>query len=266
MGQRVVIEKIKTNRVLDPDDDITALAQDIKDKGLAVPLLVDTEYQVIDGLRRLEALRTLGVEVVEVEPVSLYDKACLFLTKAREHGVEAKPLTARRIWEIYQQMSHILLITRSHVFRGKRAGTRGNKQLGGRKVLVKALGLRSESYLQVLTQVYRVAENGEGAEQEKAKRAVHLLENEGITVYTALGILKRTTALKGDLLALTEQRAALTTAVSALRGLQVGLDQMGTLDKKFPQDELRAYAAELDKARQRLARFIRLFKEEINSD
>jgi hypothetical protein len=264
MGQLVAIEMIKTDRVLDPDDDVTALAQDIKDKGLAVPLLVDTEYQVIDGLRRLEALHMLGVREVEVEPVSLYDKACVFLAKAREHGVEARPLTTRRIWEIYKQMARILLITRSHVFRGKRAGTRGNKSLGGRKLFVEALGLKSESYLQALTQVYRTAERGEGAEMEKAKRAVHLLENEGITVYTALGIVKRTTALRGDLTALTEQRAALTTAVSALRGLQVGLDQMGPLDSKFPREELDNYAIELDQARGKLARFIRLFKEEIN--
>lgn len=260
----VPIEQVLTSRTLAPDDDLTALSKHIQDSGLKVPILVDTEYRLIDGLRRLEAMRRLGFTQVEVTATTLYPVACQSLKRARQHGVEALPLTARRVWQLYNDMIPLLRATKTHYMTGRKKGTGARASAGGRPMFTDALGLHSESYLQAVTQVFRAAEDPKHALHERALTAVVMLEADPSTPYPALHYMKQKPGLKGGITKYKEQKDLLEGAAAAIRGLMRGLMEMGSLDSKYPTDEARSAVNELARLRTQLNKFLKNVNEEIN--
>lgn len=264
MGRTVTLDSITVDRVLHDGDDIQALAGSIKKVGLKVPILVGPDYELIDGLRRLEALRSLGETEVEVVATSMYPVACDTIDKARVHGVEALPLTGERIWELTTALQPLLQITKSHYARGRPKVQGSRTSAGGRPLLAKALGLRSEAYLQAVTQVHRALSDPEkGA---KAAEALELIDEGKLTYYGAIDFMKKVTGLPGRIIKMSEQQALLGSATASLHGTIKALNQLGPLDKKFPRDEVEGRLSELTLIRTRLGKFIKLLNEEINGE
>lgn len=264
MAKHVPIGQIVTNRKLDPEDDISGLVQDVRKNGLSVPILVDGNWNLIDGLRRLEALRILGNTKVEVTATSMFPVACELIKRAREHAVEALPLSPRRMWEIHQALKPVLTATKSHFMTGRRRGAGSKGSSGGRPLLSLALGLPSESSLQAVTQVYRTATNEPNSEKgRKAKEAIRMLEAGEITVYGAVSFMTSNQGLKGNLKKYKEQRDVLEGAIAAMRGIVRGLQDLGPLDPKWPLEDAQLKLKELTRLRGQFYRFIRTYDEEI---
>jgi hypothetical protein len=217
---------------LDPDDDVSKLAEHINDSGLQVPILVTGDYILIDGLRRLKAVASLGRTTVEVVAVNLYEQAMAWIQRAREHGVEARPLVPRRIAELYAVCRPLMNTSRSLKMRGVQFGT--GVQVKGRKSFIDAAGIDSEAYLQAVTQVYRLAEQ-ENDRGRWAREVLPLVDAGTMSPYMALDYVQRRTK-KGNVVKLEEQRLVVMNTRATLTGLLYSLRQLGPLDPELNRD------------------------------
>jgi hypothetical protein len=259
LARTVAIDEIIVDRALGPDDDLTDLTQSIDKDGIQVPILLTQDLELIDGLRRLEALRSLGHTTTEAVVTYMYPMAAENLEAAVKHGLHAKPLTGTRIWEIYSKMQPLLYITRSFYQRGKRKGTQ-LRSAGGRVVLAKALGMRSASLLQVITQVHRAVEVPETA--AKATEAIKLIEAGEMTYYQGVDFLTKKAGLQGDVVNAAAQLETLDAAATSMNALVRALGRLGPLHKKVPKEEVEAKIAELAYARAKLTKTIKLLTKE----
>lgn len=234
MGQYIKISSIVVKRELAPDDDITELAKSINDTGMQIPVLLTHGNQLIDGLRRIEALRMLGQDTVEVVVANTYRPAVSWLRRAREYGVQTRPLTSRRIWELYSMCRPLMNISRSQLMKGTQHGT--GIRVGGRGEFCRALGIEKEGYLQAITQVYKMAlePSGKGT---LARELVAAIDNGQMTPYMAVDRLRRYNRL-GDITGATEQVQALRTATSALTGIAFGLSKLGPLNPEVTAPDI----------------------------
>lgn len=265
MGQFVPITSIVVDRELEPGDDVTDLAEHIRDSGLQFPILINHTGQLIDGLRRLRAVQSLGMNTIEADSKLLFPQACMHLKKTREHGVHARPLSTRRIWQIYRMLIPLMNITRAHLQRGKKKGDGlPIGAIGGRDLIIPALGLDSGSWLQALTQVYRAAEADPTVRGDLARAGVAGIEDGTMTVYMAAEHMRNPRQLKGDIRKAEEQRSALRAAASALTGIGRGLDQFGPIHPDFDRAEIEDYLHQLRTFRRQFIRFIHIVEEEIN--
>lgn len=259
MGQQIPIADIWIGtRVLEPGDNLTLLTEDIKEVGLVIPVLVDHENRLIDGLRRIRAVQSLGQDTIEVVAVTLHQPAMAWIQRAREHGIQAKPLTPRRIWDLYQTTRPLLNATRSQASRGTRHG-RGAR-FGGREAFLSATGIDSESYLQAVTQIFRNAE--EDSEKGRAAREViDLVADESISPYMALEHVRQRLS-RGDIVKAPDQERVLTTATSTLNGIDYGLSKLGPLSLDFDPGVLKDVLNDLTRFRRNLYRLIRQLEKE----
>jgi len=264
VARHIPIDQVITDRKLSDDDDLSELAGFLNDQGQQIPILLDHENNLIDGLRRVEALRSLGHTTVLATQTSMYPVVCALLKQAREHSVGALPLTPRRIWEIYSAARPLLQITRSAYTVGKARGERLNKQVGGRRLLGEALGFKSASGLQAITHTYRALSDPSPQRAKRAEKAVQLLEAGEISHYQAVDMINKPTGLTGPLRTLNEQRSALQEAIATYRGLIKGLESLGPIHAKMPEEELRGYLGELLALRAQMHKFTRLLQEETN--
>jgi hypothetical protein len=264
LGQRLNLSDVVTERVLSPDDDISQLAKHINDAGLQVPILVTPNNHLVDGLRRLGAVRSLGQSTIEVKAVSLYPHACAWIKRTREHGVEALPLTPRRVWEIYKAIQPLLSITKSYVQTGRKKGQSPKFNVGGRPMLADALGLTSESPLQAITQVFRAAEEDPTERGDRSREAVARLMAGETTIYMAAEATRTQKRAYGGLKTPTAQRKALQNMVMTLDGLGYAMEQFGPLSNALKGQETEDWLTSLRKFRRKLARFIHQLEEETN--
>lgn len=266
MAKYIPIDEITIDRTLVPGDDVTVLAQALNDQGQKIPILIDHENRLIDGLRRIEALRSLGITTVLAASTSMYPVACAILQQAREHGVAAAPLTPRRVWQINTALQPLMRITRAANMTGRKRGSPPQTPTGGRKALAAALGFNSGSPLQAIGFTYRSLNDPDPAKAARAQEAVRLMEAGTITYYRAADMINKEPGLTGGIKNLTEQRAALQTSVASLRGLIKGLYELGSINKKMAREELLGYLGEFIALRGDLYRFIRLLQEETNRE
>lgn len=264
MGQRLNLSRVITDRVLGPDDDISALAKHINDTGLKIPILITPNEHLVDGLRRLEAVRSLGRSTVDVQAVSLYPNACAWLKRTREHGVEALPLTPLRIWEIFKSLQPLASITRSYVQSGRRRGQPQKFSVGGRPMLADALGLGSESPLQAITQVFRAADEDPTERGDRAREAVARLMRGETTIYMAQEATRVPKQFDDGLRTPTAQRNTLRNMITSLDALGIVMEQFGPLSTALKDTEVEDWLTSLRKSRRKLARFIHQLEEEIN--
>lgn len=263
MAKRVAIDKIVIDRALAPGDDLTELVNSIKESGQEVPILVTQDYELIDGLRRLEALRSLGETEVNTVPTYMYPLACEVLKQARQHGVAAAPLTPQRIWELYTSLQPLLNITRSHLQRGVPAKSRKSAGVAGGRVLFSEAIDIADGKVQALIGVYHKLSHPDSA--ERAAEALDMLNRGETTFYGAIEYIRKGERFSGDITGLAQQQEALESAITSLNGTIRALGRLGKLHKKFPKEEAEQRLAELSGTRYKLTKFIRLLAEEIKS-
>lgn len=263
MGNHVAIEKILVNRTLDLNgpDNISDLAKHIHDTGLQVPILVNQDYELIDGLRRLEAIRSLGQVTVEVVAVTMYGPALAWIQKAREHGVLARPLTPRRLYELYSACQPLMSVSRSHEMKGTQHG-RG-VHINGRSRFLAATGIEAESYLQAVTQLYKLTRE-DSVRGRLAQEYADQLDRGQISPYMALERIRQRQR-HGDIVKGDDQMALLNHTVDTLNGIAYGIAQLGSIDEGLSAESLAYVTKELRKFRRTLHRFIHQLDKEQDS-
>ena len=262
MAKRVAIDKIVIDRALEPGDDLTELVNSIKESGQEVPILVTQDYELIDGLRRLEALRSLGETEINTVPTYMYARACEVIKEARQHGVAAAPLTPQRIWEMDTTLQPLLNITRAHLSQGLAPRSRPRAAVGGRRLFSEALGI-PDGQIQALITVYHKRDDPELT--ERATEALNRLSRGETTFYGALDYVRKAERFRGDIFGVAQQREALESAITSLNATLRALKRLGRLSNKFPKEEAEQRLSELSSTRYKLTKFIRLLTEEIKS-
>ena len=231
MSERILIESIKTLRTLDPDDKVQPLAIDIRDSGQKVPVLLDEDYTLIDGLRRLEAVKMLGHETIEVVRATTLEEATDVLKLAHA----GKPVDrVRRVWEIRKQLQRLLSERGSRQRQRQTGLPRGarviSKEEKWRWLFIDAMGgLKSADRIRTL---YGMAEKNDALAQELVTR----MENGEISPHAAYARYTRRTPLNGNIHSAKEQLAALENATRGLSGIMKALDKLGWPIMVSPED------------------------------
>lgn len=265
MTEEWSIDEIITTRRLAPGDDLSTLSAHIKKNGLKIPILVSRQKVIIDGLRRLEALKLLGETKIPVTVAVDFDTACAEIAKARKHGVDDRT-SWQRTWELYSD-TRLLMVARMTMSRqrsakDKVASVHAGKGVGAsRPMLSTALGLSSISALQSLTRVYMLAENDDTVLGDRAREILPRLQANEITPYQAYGYAYRDNPFTGDVTGVEEQRTLLGSVTNTLSGVAKGLDKLGELNPGLQARELNAWLTSLKKSRARIIRFVRQLEE-----
>lgn len=259
MSQKVAVSSIWTERVLDKDDDIVPLAQHIAREGLQVPILTNSGLNLIDGLRRLEAVRTLGWEYVEVTATAIYTAACHNINLARVEGTLAKEPTPSRIWELYRDLQELVPHTRALAQRGN---PRGRYDGGLRPALRQALGMTSDSFLQAVTQVFRMAEENPGRRGDIARASVEKIKAGQMTVYMGAESIRMPRGTWDTKVSASQQRQSMDGLVATLIALGHTLDQFGPLGPKITKEEIEGWLAPMRQFRRKYAGFIHQVEKE----
>lgn len=262
MAELVAIDEISTDRVVDAGDDLTDLTNSIQEIGLQRPITLTQDLDLIDGLRRIEAYRRLGQTHIEAVVTYMYPRACESIQRTREHGLHALPLTGERIWEVYKAIHPLLMITRSHYSRGVPKGKK-TPSSGGRPLLTRALGIKSEALLQAITQVHRALSNPDLS--ARAQEAIALIKEGKLSYYGAVPFLTKQNGLTGNVVAPSEQREMLSNAATTLRATMKAMEQLGPLHKRLTSEEVNVRITELAQSRTKLNKLIKSLQEEINN-
>lgn len=104
---KVLIKDIKIKKRVRKDlGDIDLLADSIKRYGLMSPITINTQYELIAGHRRLEAMKFLGETEIDAIMVDTKDKL-LLLELELEENVQRKPFTDDELYDGYEALEKL---------------------------------------------------------------------------------------------------------------------------------------------------------------
>ena len=110
------IEDIKTgSRIREEIGDITQLMQSIQEVGLISPIIVNEEYELLSGFRRLEACRQLGWTEIEAKVIETGEDPVKKLDVEYHENLGRLDLTSEE-QDIYSQTRYELLHPRKQGF------------------------------------------------------------------------------------------------------------------------------------------------------
>lgn len=89
MNNRFVTVKVRDVRVRDRirsyPGDLTTLRESMQRVGLLNPIVIDPNYNLVAGYRRLTVARTLGWETIDARIVPTYDRRALLTMEMEEN-------------------------------------------------------------------------------------------------------------------------------------------------------------------------------------
>lgn len=100
---KVKVTDVKlTERIRKQVGDITGLKESIRNVGLLNPIIIDMDSQLISGLRRLEAVKQLGWEYIEVRILDIRSRRQRILVESEEnsHRADLNPDEILRFQEL----------------------------------------------------------------------------------------------------------------------------------------------------------------------
>jgi len=268
MNQRVEIKNLNMRRGLETGDDITDLAKDIAAFGQRVPILINAKFEVLDGVRRIEAKKSLGESFVGAILVTTMEEFLDGLNTSREEGTYWRTPSPRRMWNLQQDSGPYI---RKRV-KESRARLRGKPQHSTmdeplvpiRSLMAQACGWNSESYFSAATSLYNIATDPEDARYELANELVEEVDAGRMTIFSARARLDRDRNLREGTLTWGEQRAILVNLVNSLSGVVKATRNMGKLSNRIPRDELTGYLKDLRELRAELYQFVHRIEKEVN--
>lgn len=105
--QKIPIADIKINkRARDEIFEIDELAESIKRFGLLSPIIVDTDYTLIAGQRRLEAVKRLGLETIEANVIEIPDGASAFEIEIEEN-IQRQQFSGEELLRAFKKLNKI---------------------------------------------------------------------------------------------------------------------------------------------------------------
>lgn len=261
MATRVMIDRL----FLNPDregamgqDDIEALAINIRDSGMRHPILVvsgpDDTFRIIDGISRVEAASKLGHVTIEAMVVSDLEQACNELRKVNK-GRELNP---RRVWEISVALEEIW------AKRGnKRRGRQVEDNRTGSDLVGEALGYSSAN-LKDIRATYRFGVHTEMglvaiAEMEAGTRGVVSARTLAYKAFKLAEIPVRTIPATG---AEVRRQQGVLSSVARSLGTTIKTAKTEAFPVHLPPEDLNEILQELYIRRRDLSAFIHALEKE----
>lgn len=255
--------------------DMVALAQDIATNDMTTPILVDDQYTLLDGARRLSLYRP--DEKVRVYVAESMVEAMDFLTGILGKSDLQLPYDARRVWDLHMACKGLQEKYISSI--RKHAGGRGGSpppvlmdNSNGRNyiriALTKATGM-SEHRVQS-TQYLYFRHTGK-VEVDAKKKAlledlIHQVENEGMNVYSAVRIFRKAVQEDEEVQgpqarSVMDQRNLLLSSVANLRAVARALSELGPVHERISAQDARTWKLELKTAKRAINRTINKLNE-----
>lgn len=267
MYKTVPIHQLLTDRFLVPGDDITALAKHINDSSLQVPILVRDDMFIVDGLRRMEAMRELGLTTIDVFIPSNFLEAIEYLRRTLANTTEAVPLKARRMYQIKRDLVPISWAERGRLNRGiARGKPRPKTSLTGAQnvaVLADVFGV-TKSYLSTTSRLFGLeATLPASVDPKEFQRALEGMNEGHVRPGTVVTMLDQSKLFNGSIKGANDQREAIRSAAAAVTGVLGGLTALGPLNKAIRSDELLELRSALQRLRRLNNKMIKAVSEEM---
>ncbi|MCX6349311.1 MAG: ParB N-terminal domain-containing protein [Candidatus Aureabacteria bacterium] len=116
---KIPMEKIvvdEEHRIRKEAGDLAALAGSIGKIGLLNPIVVDEEYRLIAGSRRLQACRNLGWKEIEAQVIPFRNDLLLMLDAEVDENLARKDFTPEEIIGIEKRRQQIIRMMRGNIF------------------------------------------------------------------------------------------------------------------------------------------------------
>lgn len=265
MIQVVKMSLIKTDRELQPTDDIGPLVADIRERGLQVPIAISPKFELIDGLRRIKALEKLGEIDVSTLLCTTFEEAVAELDQTRVEGTHWRPPSPRRVWELQNSLRPLVekrLKDQRALAKGKPQHSRIPALEPSRSVVSKAIGQNSDSYLAESQNLWNIATNETHPEQEMALDLLKRVEAGEMPLYGVRPRLDHAAIFGGDVLTLREQERLIKNFIHNLSAVLTAGSRMGPIHPKMSKEDRKNYLKELTLLRRQLYTFVKTFEQE----
>lgn len=245
-----------------PED---GLYQNIVRNGIKVPLLVDSDMRLMDGLRRLRIARKLGYTKVPVIICASIREAADVNDDLRANSERfgfPQDWSPRRIYQMYLDTVKLRVRSRSDV---KRKNYDKQTMNNYRNNLTRIVGLPNWRTSNILS-MYRTAEDHTNP---LARRMQELLRDaeDGTYTYSAawqkyLNERDKRDFFMGEVVEASEQLRILEESVVSLSGIMRGLASLGPPSKRITSTKrFKEAGKRLAEEKAKLYRFIHLLKE-----
>jgi len=261
----VQTSSIVTHRTLGPKDraGIQELAANIKKHGLRRPILVRDDMSLIDGLRRLEAVKSLNRSEIEATVSDDLDEVLRIVESVHgDGGEDPHTITPRRMYEFQLTFSEMAK-DRNREIRARGLWRSENRpadmpELGPLRVRVaRALNMPYEGFISRVSKVYRQADKGNAL----AKELVVRLDAGEITIAQAYRTLEQE-RLNGVVADVDEQRHMVEMAVRNLDIVIKGLRKL-KVPTNLPPEELSPLVEQLRTHRSNLTVMVSTLTREL---
>ena len=259
MIKRILIEEIKLNRGLDSDENLKELAKSLR-SGQQVPILVLADYTLVDGLRRVMALNTIGATEVDAVIAEDFEEAaeCLF----QAHG-GVLPDRVRRVFEIDRDLKGLILDRATRLRRKRMTGVsrsewKPSDQPPSRNLMERALGKGYDK----IVQTYRTAHIHTPAGWSAVIRA---MEDGEIPVGAAYEKLRGKAPLNGNIRTAKDQKQLVDGVTRQLEAMILALEKLAW-PIVIPLEDRQSATGKLRNSRSRLSRIIHLLEEAVNDE
>lgn len=254
MIKRILIDEIKLNRGLDSDENLKELAKSLRG-GQQVPILVLSDYTLVDGLRRVMALNTMGATEVDAVIATTFEEAAEALYQAHQGILTDR---VRRLFEIDRDIKPLILERATRLRRKRMVGVprfewQPSDQPQSRMLMERALGKGYDK----IVQTYRAAE----VYQPDGWRAVlRDLENGDISSWAAYNKLRGKEPLNGNIRSARDQKQLVDGVARQLEAVVLALEKLAWPIVMPAEDRQRA-CEQLRYSRGRLSRILHLLEE-----
>lgn len=219
------------------EEGLEELTESIKKSGIQMPLVVNLAGLVIDGVRRLQVARNLGLTRVPVVVSNDYETTMEAMKKNREHGECFLVKDHHRVNQAFLDTQG-QMTTRHLAVRLLTKHERGGRMAPARDLLKDALGA-SGNLIQAATQFHRYAADPNFTYYEAAKDLLARMDA-GMTGSMALQTFQamRKREDPSNILDPAEQRSIVNNALVSLSAVCEALARVQHLSPEITTEEL----------------------------
>lgn len=230
--------------------------------GQLVPVMVNEEYQILDGASRYIEAKALGWTEIVVAIPENFDGACAIIKQATNTAKDTRqPLTNLRVWEFLQSLDPLFqarlkerLTAMTGRKRGEGYGHRIVQRGPSRDLLAKALGVAGETYLQIFKRLDRLVHDKNHPQHELAKDLWKRMLADEMTPYSAYGVIRRDLEKRKLVSSVVTQRTVLKGVIPVVDALMVSLSDIGDIAEGITAEEATEWADKIAKLKTVLTR------------
>lgn len=229
--------------------DLGRLADNIKDNGLIFPILVTPTGIVVDGWRRVEAVRLLGLATIPATTVRNLDEAVTLIRKGLEDNTERKPMCAEE-W----------------VRRGWLLETLSTQPIANKDTVASAFEVSRQTYRRA-SRVVEAAYNSKvpfDARQDAREALAQMNTNGHVsTAYKRIRQAPGTVHYHVDIPmgSVELQRKQLSNVLAEAKGMAYALSSMGPINPDLPKDEAAQWVGGFADVRRTIEKTINRLRE-----